>query len=49
MGLALLNEAVGKSIHADFAKYYQGYIDVDAPVYQLKLLHAVKVYNANHV
>ena len=51
MGMALLNESTGKSLHADFDRHYQGYIvkDVAAPGYQRKLLHAVQTYKARRL
>ena len=50
-GTALLNESAGESIHADFDQHYRGYIvkDKESNMYQKRLLHSVKTYNANHI
>ena len=50
-GMALLNESAAESVHADFHRHYQGYIvkDLNSEIYQRRLLHAVKTYNANHI
>ena len=50
-GMALLNESAAESLHADFDKHYRGYTvkDKASHMYQKKLLHSVKTYNANHV
>ena len=49
--MALLNESAAESLHADFDKHYRGYTvkDKASHMYQKKLLHSVKTYNANHV
>ena len=50
-GTALLNESAGEAIHADFDKFYRGFIvkDMNALAYSKKLLQAVEIYNSNHV
>ena len=43
-------DMVGEALHSDFDKHYQGFLvkDTNASAYQRKLLHAVKLYNAEH-
>ena len=49
--MALLNESVAESVHADFDRHYHGYIvkDINSPKYAERLSHAVKTYNLSHV
>ena len=50
-GTALWNESAGEAVHADFDKFYQGFIvnDLDSAFYNSKLLKAVKLYNVSHI
>ena len=50
-GMALLNESAAESVHADFDRHWQGYIvkDQSSEMYQKRLLHSIKTYNANHI
>ena len=45
------NESAGEAVHADFDKFYQGFIvkDLNSAFYNSKLLKAVKLYNVSHI
>ena len=51
IGLSLLCEQTGESLHSDFKRHWSHYQvkDIDAPKYGQNLLNAIVSYNSIHI